>query len=134
MKLPREYVDTISLRYHLALVALATGHGAPDHVQWITEALLACSFLVESGYGSIESEMLWAANAAAVTSFEQGKHTGAWFLDEETVERYAAILTLHDDQLKTAPAGAIIEAVKKLDAMRNKPALCGPVPVTLRNP
>jgi len=48
-------------------------------------------------------------------AFDRGRDTGEWRLDDQAAERFAAIVTTYDAQLRRAPLRAIADATERLD-------------------
>lgn len=67
-------------------------------------------FLQRAGYGELPLAQFHAAEQHMEAANRRGAGTDAWHLDEDGYPFFERILVLHDQQLDTAPAHAIIEA------------------------
>jgi hypothetical protein len=115
LPIPRAVADELSMLMHVPLDALRAGNGWREGAQHLTEVMLLASFLSEAGYGPFSNDVLVRSDAAMAATFEQGRETGKWSLDESGHELFAAIVTLHDWQLRSAPMSALSLATERLE-------------------
>jgi hypothetical protein len=115
LPIPRAVADELSLLMHVRLDALHAGNGWMEAAQQLTEVMLLASFLAEAGYGPFSNDVLVRSDAAMAAVFEEGRRTGKWSLDVSGYELFAAIVTLHDWQLRSAPMSAISVASERLE-------------------
>jgi hypothetical protein len=118
LPIPRAVADGLSLLMHVQLEALRTGHGWIEGAQRLTEVMLLASFLAEAGFGPFSNEALVTSDAEMAATFEQGRQTGRWILEPRGYELFAAIVTLHDWQLRSAPMSALSAASERLERFK----------------
>jgi hypothetical protein len=115
LPMPRAMADDLALRVHLALAAMSRGAGTRQDAQTLTQTMLLTGFLSEAGQGHLPSDQFAAADAAISASFDHGRATGEWRLDEAAAALFATLVTAYDEQLRRAPLWAIIEVSDQLD-------------------
>lgn len=115
--LPKMFVECMSLRYHIALEAMRSGAGSCLHLEALINAVALSGFLADAGYGVFPRSERVAVQKAAKAALEVGRAAGRWVLDEDMFDRIAKVLTLHDEQLRTAPFSAISSAGKWIDEL-----------------
>jgi hypothetical protein len=115
LPIPKIFVDSLSLRYHMALEVMRIGVGSSLHLETLVKVVALAGFLADDGYGMITRDDRIAAQEAARVALCHGQKLGQWFLDAEAFDNIARVVTLHDEQLRIAPFVAISTAGKKLD-------------------
>jgi hypothetical protein len=115
----RATADDMSLQYHIALEALRVGRGYASAAQSLAEVMVTTFFLVDAGYGQISRETFLANEVIIADCFEKGRGQDKWSLDEHGYECFAALVNLHDQQLRKAPLCAILRAKDRLEAFMN---------------
>lgn len=115
LPIARKIADDLALRVHLALDALRRGAGGTSDAQTLTQVMLLTGFLAESGFGSMSSEQLGAAEHAVSVVFDIGRETGEWKLGSAGFAVFSEIATNYDRQLHSAPLWAITDASERLD-------------------
>lgn len=118
LPLPRATADALSLRYHIALEAMRTGNGYPAAVHTLTAMMLLTQFLAGAGYGRISSEARIESERSITDAFNTGNEQGEWMFDDVGYAHFAAIVSVHDFQLYSAPMSAIIAAGERLDRLK----------------
>jgi len=122
LPIPRKDADDLSLTAYIALDALRSGNGWIEGAQHLTETMLLSRFMAEAGQGAFEPEALVACDIALGKVFESGRLTGRWAVHAADYEWLAAVVSLYDWQLRTAPMGVLSAA-----AAREKARLMRPV-------
>ncbi|MDE1182304.1 hypothetical protein [Paraburkholderia sp.] len=115
LPIPRRTADELALRAHVALDALRRGKGCIGDAQAMTQAMLLAVFLAELGYENVTAETLGDAERAIASTFDAGRESGEWRLDDTAVGLFAVIVTGYDRQLMNTPLWAISEASDRLD-------------------
>jgi hypothetical protein len=115
LPVPRQVADELALRVHLALDTLHRGAGSTTDAQTLTQVMVLTGFLAESGFGSVSSEQLGAADSSVSAVFDIGRETGEWRLDSAGFALFAEIATNYDRQLRSAPLWAITDASERLE-------------------
>ncbi|WP_035997170.1 hypothetical protein [Paraburkholderia caribensis] len=118
-KLRREDVDAMSLRFHLILEAVVAGYGVIEHMQCLTEVLLLCTVLVESGYGGTTLEIFSVMRRSAFQAIRNGMRGDKWYLDARGADAFASILTFYDRLMNTVSATAFATAIERLEKLIN---------------
>ena len=111
LPLPREQVDSLSLRYHLCLETLRCGQGHRHTLDTLAVMLLYAGGLHDLGHGQLRYADVDAAQCALNDAYECGRATGIWKLGEIGFWLLAGVLCIHDRQLAKAP----IASVRKVD-------------------
>jgi len=119
LPMPRATADELALRVHLALALMRAGSGSMTDAQTLTQTMILTGFLAEAGYGAARHEQLIAAEAAIAGSFDHGRETGRWELDDHGTHLFTAIVTTYDEQLRRAPLWAVAEASERLDRFQS---------------
>jgi len=130
LPIPRKDADDLSLTAYIALDALRSGNGWIEGAQHLTETMLLSRFMAEAGQGAFEPEALVACDIALGKVFESGRLTGRWAVHAADYEWLAAVVSLYDWQLRTAPMGVLSAAGERLE--RFKTGDDGPQPVKRR--
>lgn len=115
LPMPRVTADELALRVHLALAMMRDGTGSVHDAQTLTQTMILTGFIAEAGYGTVTYEHLVVVEAAISATFDRGRDTGEWWLDDGAACLFAAIVTTYDEQLHRAPLWAIAEASERLD-------------------
>jgi hypothetical protein len=110
----RRAADEVAMHYHLALDALRMYRGTEHTVRMLAQTLIRASFIADAGYGKLAQEQFQATEAALVLAFDHGSETGDWCLDADAFCLCAALVTLHDQQLRSAPVSVISKANDRL--------------------
>jgi len=115
LPIPTVFVDSLSLRNHMALEMMRIGFGSGFHLETLVKVVALCGFLADDGYGTVTHEERIAAQEAVKAALGRGHVLGQWSLDEEAFGDVARIVALHDEQLSIAPFVAVSAANKRLD-------------------
>jgi hypothetical protein len=126
LPLPRAAADELSLRYHVALEAMRTGHGGAGAAHTLIALLLLTRFLSEAGYDALSDDAVVAGEEAITAAIDTANRTGTWAFDTPAYQAVAAVLLVHDAQLGRAPLSAIVAASERLDRF---PVLGAPPPI-----
>jgi len=118
LPIPRRYSDVLSLTAYTALDALRAGRGWSEGAQHLIEVVFLAHFLSDEGYGALGPGALSAGTTAMTAVIEKGRATGAWELDSFGYEWIAAIIVLHDWQLRTASLSALSAASERLERIQ----------------
>jgi hypothetical protein len=110
LPLPCEAARARSLKFHAALVTVRLGAGCRENLVDLARAMYVTWFLQRAGYGELPLAQFHEAEKYMEVANRRGVGTDAWHLDEDGYPFFERILVLHDRQLDTAPAHAIIEA------------------------
>jgi len=102
----------LSLRNHLSLNALSSGHGVAMHLGTIVRTMFASFYLFEAGFGGGHTSIYadadtWLGELAKSQNVESGYN-----LEPHAVRATARLLELYDSQLETAPLDNLIEALQ----------------------
>ncbi len=116
LPISRATADDMSLQYHIALEALRLSRGYASAAQSLAEVMITVFFLVDAGYGEISREMFSATEVVIAECFEKGRGQNEWSLDVHGYEAFAALVNLHDQQLRRAPLTEILRAKDRLQA------------------
>jgi len=112
--MPRRTADEMAMLYHLALDALRMYRGTAYTVRILAQTLIRATFIADAGYGALAQEQFQATEAALVFAFDHGSETGDWCLDADAFCLCAALVTLHDQQLRSAPVSVVAKANDRL--------------------
>lgn len=115
LPIPRSTAAELILPVHIALDALRRGAGSMSAAQTLTQTMLLTGFLCDLGYGEMTYEQLRLADQAMAVTFDHGRTTDEWRLDEAHVELFASIVSAYDAQLQRAPLSALTDASARLD-------------------
>ena len=118
LPIPRAVSDELSLGAYLSLAGLQEGKGWVDGARRLTEVMLLASFISEAGYGPFEQEALVKSDAAIALVFAKGNVSGVWELDDDAYAWFAAIVCLHDWQLRNTPMSVVAAASDRLDRIK----------------
>lgn len=115
-------VRELSLENHLRLAAIRSGHGSQSVVMNLLRVLYLAYFMLADTHRQRDPDIFREGEAAlccAVTRAEQ--HQG-WTLPEEDHGVLEQILTLHDQQLASAPYHRYLEAWDRLQRFMDSDA------------
>ncbi|MEX3932458.1 hypothetical protein AB4Y32_11690 [Paraburkholderia phymatum] len=115
LPIPRSMAAELILPVHIALDALRRGAGSKSAAQTLTQTMLLAGFLCDLGYGEMTYDQLRTADQAMAATFDHGRATDEWRLDEAHVELLAHIVSTYDAQLQRAPLSALTDASARLD-------------------
>ncbi|PQV44147.1 hypothetical protein [Paraburkholderia sp. BL21I4N1] len=114
LPLPDSAVRTQSLKFHACLATVCCGFGSADHLVELASVMYIAYFLQRAGYGALPLERFHEAEDVMETANRRGAQTDTWLLDDDGYPVFGALLTLHDRQLATAPAHAVVAAEGEL--------------------
>lgn len=114
LPLPLEAARARSLKFHAALVTVRLGFGCREHLVDLARAMYVTWFLQRAGYGELPLAQFHAAERYMETANRRGIEINAWYLDDDGYPFFERILLLHDRQLDSAPAHAVIDADDEL--------------------
>lgn len=119
LPIPRAVGDRLALQAHLSLAALRNGVEDIRLAHSVTEVILLARFLADAGHGNVSHEMLLAANQAMTKIHEIGTKTGQYVVASQAAySLLAAIVSIYDEQLRTAPLTALAEASDRLQRFK----------------
>lgn len=118
LPLPDHKVRQAMISYHMALSALREKRGDFGHFATIAKVIVCSSHLFDGGFGEARVEGLTEAHDALERNVHASVETGVWGIDETTVDLFADLLTLHEAQLRAAPAYAVFQAMSKNELSR----------------
>jgi hypothetical protein len=128
LPIPRSMAAELILPVHIALDALRRGAGSMSAAQTLTQTMLLTGFLCDLGYGEMTYDQLRTADQALAVTFERGRSSDEWHIDEAHVELLSHIVSTYDAQLQRAPLSALTDASARLDRiMANgdaEPTIC----------
>lgn len=116
LPMPRACANDLALQVHLALSALRRG-GTQHDAKAVLDAHVLATLVADAGYGELTQEQVRAADAALLACYERGNAGGAWQLDGADFDAIAAVVSVYDAQLQSAPLWALTEASERLDRM-----------------
>jgi hypothetical protein len=83
--------------------------------QTLTQTMLLTGFLCDLGYGEMTYDQLRTADQALAVTFERGRTSDEWRIDEAHIELLSHIVSTYDAQLQRAPLSALTDASARLD-------------------
>jgi hypothetical protein len=108
-------VRTVSLRNHLALLAMRNGYGSAEHISELIKTLYLAYFICDPNRFEPPVETYLAAEGILKAFIRDPVAPDAWHIDELRCKSIEAILCAHDTQLATTPLHRITEARRRLD-------------------
>jgi hypothetical protein len=108
---------TLSLKNHLALVALRQGHGNADLVSELMRTLYLTFFANEAGRPNAPFDTFLTAELALKACIHQAVTADEWRLEAAQCEVIEAVLRAYDAQLTSLPAHKIEAATVRLGRM-----------------
>ena len=108
---------TLSLKGHLALVALRQGHGNADLVSELMSTLYLTFFANEAGTPNAPFDTFLAAELALRACIHQAMTADEWRLEAAQCEVIEAVLRAYDAQLASLPVHKIEAAKVRLGRM-----------------
>ncbi|BFG75167.1 hypothetical protein PTKU46_32000 [Paraburkholderia terrae] len=115
LPIPRSMAVELILPVHIALDALRRGAGSMSAAQTLTQTMLLTGFLCDLGYGEMTYDQLRTADQALAVTFERGRSSDEWRIDEAHVDLLSQIVSTYDAQLQRAPLSALTDASARLD-------------------
>ncbi|WP_323123743.1 hypothetical protein [Burkholderia alba] len=115
LPMPRHEIEALSLKYRTVFEALRMRCGSAYGLRALLQMVIVTSFIDEARRHEIRAEVLVAAQQGINAAFERGKQDREWWLDMDTEELVASLLTWHDDQLRTTPLAVLMEAIERLE-------------------
>lgn len=116
LPMPRACADDLALPVHLALAALRRG-GTSHDAQALLQAHVLAASIADAGYGALTQAQVNDADAALLACFARGNSGDGWRLDAAAFGAVAAIVSVYDEQLQSAPLWVLNEASERLDRM-----------------
>ena len=114
LPLPQGLFNHLSIEQHLKLEALHRGAGDGSYMGTMAEILFVCCFIAEDGYGEGHDADILAAQDHLFRAHAQGSETGVWAFDDTAYSAFCKLLTLHDEQLRQAPAHVVFKANERM--------------------
>jgi hypothetical protein len=114
LPLPQGLFNHLSMEHHVKLEALHRGHGEAAFMGTMAEILFVSCFMAEDGYGEGHSAVIVKAQDHLVRAHQHGSHKGVWAFDATAYAAFGELLTLHDEQLRQAPAYAVFKANERM--------------------
>lgn len=119
LPLPRHEVEEISLQYHVALEALRMKRGSAHGLRILLQMVILTGFIDEARRHELRVEVLVAAEREINVGFERGQRESEWRLDASGVEVVASLLAWHDGQIRTTPLAVLVEAMERVERLRD---------------
>lgn len=110
LPLPLAATRARSLKFHACLTTVRKGFGSTEHLVELASVMYVSWFLQRAGYGDLPLEEFHAAEQYMEIANRRGALENLWCLDKDGYPFFEHILQLHDRQLDTAPAYAIVQA------------------------
>ena len=107
----------ISLRHHMALVAMRNGRGNADQASELIKSLYLTYFICAKDRLDPSITTYLQAEAVVQACIHDSVPADAWRIAEDQCEAIEAVLCVHDAQLASTPHHRIEEAKSRLDAM-----------------
>jgi len=114
LPLPQGLFNHLSMEHHLKLEALHQGRGEPAFMGTMAEILFVCCFMAEDGYGAGHNDVIVTAQDHLVRAHQHGSNNSVWAFDDIAYAAFCRLLTLHDEQLRQAPAYAVFKANERM--------------------
>ncbi|CAB3792862.1 hypothetical protein [Pararobbsia alpina] len=114
LPLPLGLFNHLSMEHHLKLEALYRGRGEAVFMGTMAEILFVSCFMAEDGYGDGNEALIVTAQDHLVRAHQHGSNTGVWAFDGTAYAAFCKLLTLHDEQLRQAPAYAVFKANERM--------------------
>jgi hypothetical protein len=114
LPLPPGLFNHLSIEHHLKLEALYRGNGEAAFMGTMAEILFVCCFMAEDGYGEGHSAVIVTAQDHLVRAHQRGSSEAVWAFDSTAYAAFCELLTLHDEQLRQAPAYAVFKANERM--------------------
>jgi hypothetical protein len=108
---------TLSLKCHLAMVALRQGHGNADLVSELLRTLYLTFFANKAGIPNAPFDTFLAAELALRACIHQAMTADEWRLEAAQCEVIGAVLRAYDAQLASLPVHKIEAAKVRLGRM-----------------
>ncbi|KVT80421.1 hypothetical protein WT25_16850 [Burkholderia territorii] len=119
LSLPREEFTALSLHYHAAFEALRIKQGSGHGARVLLQMVVLTGFIGDARRCELNFDALRAAENALCAAVEHGERIGEWQLDAEAEEVIGALLAWHDNQLRCAPLAVLVEAIERLERLRD---------------
>ncbi|CAE6821403.1 hypothetical protein R70006_06216 [Paraburkholderia domus] len=110
LPIPTEIVNDVMIKHHVMLSNLRRGGGDAHHFGSLARVIVVAAELLKSGYGEVDPEDFAGVQEALVRANEVAHATGVWSVDEPTSALLGDLLTLHEQQLRTAPLHIVAKA------------------------
>jgi hypothetical protein len=107
LPLPEAEMRQRMIAYHITLSNLRLHRGDLAHFVTMAQIIVSTSHLFDAGFGSARIEGLTEAHDALERGLRAAVASGVWGIDQATFELFADLLTLHEEQLCTAPLKAV---------------------------
>ncbi|RQY93808.1 hypothetical protein DF016_10720 [Burkholderia stagnalis] len=114
LPLPAAKTRALSLEHHLALAAIARGHGNLDLMVCLLKAVYTAFYLRDETAAGADDGSFRHAEAALSRCIGRAERGDTWVMldrDKTAIER---ILVLHDEQLECVPTHRYLRAVDLL--------------------
>ncbi|WP_321896989.1 hypothetical protein [Burkholderia cepacia] len=115
LPLPLTRIQAISLEHHLALAAIARGHGNVDLMVCLLKAVYTAWYLRAELPDDADSLPFQSAEAALERCIARAERGEAWDLLDTDKTAIEAVLVLHDRQLAIVPAHRFLTALDMLN-------------------
>jgi hypothetical protein len=114
LPLPHGLFNHLSMEHHLKLEALHRGRGEAAFMGTMAEILFVSCFMAEDGYGEGHNAVIVTAQDHLVRAHQHGSNKDVWAFDATAYAAFCELLTLHDEQLRQAPAYAVFKANERM--------------------
>jgi hypothetical protein len=114
LPLPLGLFNHLSIEHHLKLEALHSGSGEQTFMGTMAEILFVSCFMAEDGFGNEHEKVIVTAQDHLFRAHQRGVEKGAWSFDDAAYAAFGRLLTLHDEQLRHAPAYAVFKANERM--------------------
>ncbi|KWB49420.1 hypothetical protein WL35_06750 [Burkholderia ubonensis] len=115
LPMPLARTRALSLEHHLALAAIAQGHGNLDLMVCLLKAVYMAFYLRGKSPAEPDVRAIRRAEAALERCMVRAEGGETWAMldaDKSAIER---VLLLHDEQLATTPTHRYLDALDKLN-------------------
>ncbi|MCR5897001.1 hypothetical protein E2P84_39785 [Burkholderia cepacia] len=128
LPLPSVDVRRLSLRFHLALAAMSSGHGSGDQFMTLLGTIYIAFFLRDIEVGDVDRGLYKRAEEALEQCMQRVEQGQPWMLLADERVAIEEMVTFHDTQLLIAPAHRYADAWERVRCVveQGRPS---PIPV-----
>lgn len=114
MPIPRTLADQFSIRYHLSIECLKSGHGNSATIQALLEMWIATDLLIRLGHGCLPSRLMRETEKSLAQASERGLQTKLWVVEPAVMPAFCQVALVHDFQLYTTPVRDLMTVMRKV--------------------
>jgi hypothetical protein len=119
LPMPAHQAQRLSLEYHTAFQALRMQRGSQHGLAVLLQLVVLAGFIDEARRHELPGDVLASAEQGINAALKHGASSNEWTLDAQTDELVAALISWHDDQLRSAPLTVFAEAIERLERLRD---------------